>query len=176
MPSLAPTLSALVVLALLPACGGETPAPAPTSDPSLHEIDFSGDRHSLPVSLMAPLTAGDLGERALDLRLRKEAGHSFSVAGNGRRSVAFVRKGTAADFDTFARIETWKDLGEFVGESSVYFSPELRRTDAVEGTMFLAHAGEKETGEVAAWARVRIERIEDTRVTLRVVIGPPLVP
>lgn len=167
-----------VAVVLLGGCGGDATEP---STSTLHTLDFAGKRHSLLVALHPGvegfLRTEDQPSRPFDLEMGNEAGYPARVRGNGRRSVAFVGKGGRAMFDTARACEDAAAILAAFPDAGIYFSPGLRHEELVEGTVFLAKIERGPTGENrVGLACILIERIEDTRVTIRLSIGPPWSP
>ena len=171
--------------ALLGGCGdpGSKPAPTPagttsgsttsgtTTSGMTTTLDFQGERHTLWVALdpevrgVLPNGTGD-GDASQDLVIANEAGYPPSLRGNGTRSVAFVSLGGAGDFDKLQGCHSLADVKAALPETEPYFSPQLRAEELQVGSVFLARIDRPEEGRAAA--RVLIEEIGDTSLTLRV--------
>lgn len=143
----------------------------------IQALDFSGDRHSLSVSLHPKVdafvrTPNDV--RPVDLVLDNEAHDDLRVRGNGRRSIMFVGLGGRALFDRVLQCDSPEELRSAFPDQSLYFSPGLQSKEAVQGAVFLARVerGDNRPHEIGM-ARILIETLGDTSAALRVSVGPP---
>ena len=175
-------LSLCVTLLLLTGCGADARRPGPMSGKiGSCILDFAGERHTLLVALEPDAVQGakvtsttpSSRKRPFDLEMRNEAGYPARITGNGRRSVAFVGLGGRELFDTVCEHDDAQSLHDALPKTNVYFSPGLRGEETVEGCVFLAKVERGENGtEKVGMARILIEEVGDTTLTLKISIGP----